>query len=288
VLVGDVVYTTLRSNFGGGPEIQFFLISNDKAVDEYKIPKDHNLLYSQPYTSGFPDKNPEYYDICFKTEDLDEISYRLLLSKAITPKSLLYFVANKLKIDVYKLSLEIIKEDGVTVFGAENNEILLHEICVMNDFPKLQLYYGGKSDEIGSYENDNIYAFFEHERPITSTNDQNSSTDAIDNDYIEDRDDFDTNIIVEDLNIDNQVPPEYQNDPDLWYTIQASLKEYNDQQSTTQCNVQEPEIALADVIPQYFGPEFNLQEQLQAAVPENFLLNEEQKVGKTKTPSTGA
>lgn len=35
---------------------------------------------------------------------------------------------------------------------------------------------------------------------------------------------FDTNIIVEDLNIDNQVPPEYQNDPDLWYTIQASLK----------------------------------------------------------------
>lgn len=28
----------------------------------------------------------------------------------------------------------------------------------------------------------------------------------------------------EQSNNDNQVPPEYANDPDLWYTIQASLK----------------------------------------------------------------
>lgn len=26
------------------------------------------------------------------------------------------------------------------------------------------------------------------------------------------------------IDTDNQVPPEYANDPDLWYTLQASLK----------------------------------------------------------------
>ena len=36
--------------------------------------------------------------------------------------------------------------------------------------------------------------------------------------------DFDSNLIVEDINTGNQVPPEYANDPDLFYSIQASLK----------------------------------------------------------------
>jgi len=34
---------------------------------------------------------------------------------------------------------------------------------------------------------------------------------------------FNTNIIVDTLE-DNQIPPEYKNDPDLWYAIQNSLK----------------------------------------------------------------
>lgn len=34
---------------------------------------------------------------------------------------------------------------------------------------------------------------------------------------------FDANIIVDTLE-DNQIPPEYKNDPDLWYAIQNSLK----------------------------------------------------------------
>ena len=41
---------------------------------------------------------------------------------------------------------------------------------------------------------------------------------------MEDTVNFGGNPIIEDINKDNQVPPEYAHDPDLWYTIQASLK----------------------------------------------------------------
>lgn len=88
-------------------------------------------------------------------------------------------------------------------------------------------------DDIGKYTNEDVYTYFNYHKPIASTNEHNSSTDAVaDVDaYIDDREDldvdynFETNIIIDDLNNNaNEVPPEYANDPDLWYAMQASLK----------------------------------------------------------------
>jgi hypothetical protein len=59
---------------------------------------------------------------------------------------------------------------------------------------------------------------------------ENSSTEAVADGYEDDRDElndadiFDTNIQINNFTDDNQVPPEYANDPDLWYAIQSSLK----------------------------------------------------------------
>lgn len=56
----------------------------------------------------------------------------------------------------------------------------------------------------------------------------NDSTDGIagadpgDRDELNDAGIFQPNIIVDTL--DNQVPDEYKDDPDLWYAMQASLK----------------------------------------------------------------
>lgn len=86
-------------------------------------------------------------------------------------------------------------------------------------------------DEIGDYTNEDVYTYFNYHKPIASTNEHNSSTDAVADAYVDDRDDldvdynFETNIIIDDLNHNpNEVPPEYANDPDLWYAMQASLK----------------------------------------------------------------
>lgn len=66
-------------------------------------------------------------------------------------------------------------------------------------------------------------------KPLISTmNDNNSSTDAIPDMNNDDRDDlndagiFEPNIIVDTL--DDKIPDDYKNDPDLWHAIQNSLK----------------------------------------------------------------
>jgi hypothetical protein len=76
---------------------------------------------------------------------------------------------------------------------------------------------------------------------ISDRPDNNSSTDAVADVYQEDRDDLDMQMDYynEDLDIqrfpddsqgtplnssENPVPPEYRNEPEIWYAIQASLK----------------------------------------------------------------
>ncbi len=85
------------------------------------------------------------------------------------------------------------------------------------------------SDSIGTFENQDVYSFFDLPKPLISTlNDANSSTEAIpdansdERDKLNDAGIFEPNIIVDSL--DNEVPDEYKNDPDLWYAIQQSLK----------------------------------------------------------------
>lgn len=136
VLVGHTVWEMLKKTFGGGPEIPFFLANNERIVDEYEIPKEQNFIYHQHYMYGYPDKNPEYVNIEFETKDISSgsfeiitIPYRMLLSKILTPKAFLYYCANKLKVNVEKLSLEIIPEEGETTeMTSENDGMMLAEI----------------------------------------------------------------------------------------------------------------------------------------------------------------
>jgi len=49
-------------------------------LTEYGISKEQNNIYNQPYMYGFPDKIADYFNIGFKTKDMEEIPYRLHLS----------------------------------------------------------------------------------------------------------------------------------------------------------------------------------------------------------------
>lgn len=111
--------------------------------------------------------------------------------------------------------------------------------------------------DIGTYTNKDVFEYFNFTPPlIAGDNNNNSSTDAVADAYQDDRDDmemgydFGNDIQVSSFGPDpknslndgfianeaNQVPPEYADDPDLWYTIQASLKvtfsEYHFSRST--------------------------------------------------------
>lgn len=78
-------------------------------------------------------------------------------------------------------------------------------------------------DEIGSSEPCDVYSFFGFHKPMPSTNENNDSTDAVDGDFNNSRDNLDQAFDMEDAmmidnfnNNDEGIPPEYANDPDVW------------------------------------------------------------------------
>jgi len=155
----------------------------------------------------------------------------------MTPKSLLYHIGCKLGLDVYKLSLEVTVEDNITRMEVENNGITLGEINMMLCFPKLCLFYNGSQSDIGSYQNEDIYSYFNYHCPIVSTNEHNSSTEAVAEEFVEDRNDFDmdidTNSIVENLNERPKMHLEYD-------SIELSKRVHQSLQS----KASEPEVAF--------------------------------------------
>jgi len=246
-----------KNKFGGGPEIPMFLVDRDNAICNYNIAKEQNFIYNRQYEYGFPDKHPVKIEVTFKAKDADQIKYSLLVSNSLTAKYLLYYIACKLGVDVNKMKIEV--EDnqsgGVHEMDSSNDHIDIGEIMMNFYFPTINLFYQGSISDLGRYENEDVYTYFNLHRPITSTNDHNSSTEAVVEDFNDDRDDFDTmmdidtNIIVEDLNNngDNDIPPEYRNDPDLWYTIQASLKDFNNQQNPSHNMDSEKEVGISSI-----------------------------------------
>ena len=98
-------------------------------------------------------------------------------------------------------------------------------------------------DQIGTFTNKDVFEYFNFTPPMITNNEQNSSTDAVADGFQDERFDEDMDIDIGNemkiegyrqepqkslndafIETDNQVPPEYADDPDMWYAIQASLK----------------------------------------------------------------
>jgi hypothetical protein len=146
----------LKKTFGGGPEIQFFLTNNEQYIRECNLSLEKNFIYHQPYMYGYPDKHPEYYNFELELRDLVDgkivpfsVSYKLLISRTMTAKTLLYHISSKLEIDIVKLSL-VIASDGAdsTEMGYENDEILISEIGSFFINPKLSIQYMGTTGKL--------------------------------------------------------------------------------------------------------------------------------------------
>ena len=273
----------IKKAYGGGPEIEFFKVN------------------------GELDTSPQHYEMSLelteKTNVLNtfQIPYRLLLSKNMDLRAVLYHIATKLKVDVARLSFKIESENNdPTVITTENGEMTLNELSCFYKDPKYTVIYTGLVEDIGKYENEDVYTFFDLERPANSTNGNNSSTGAVDldmgdGDLMYDMDDvlntgFDNNRksnsqmgdAIDNFMGDNQVPPEYANDPDLWYAIQSSLKESNAQHDADFGQPQEPEVALGGDSQMVYQDEY---QNPNSAIGDIEMGGEEKK--KTKTPSTG-
>ena len=108
----------IKKTFGGGPTIQFFLLGDENILRQDELIKQTNLIYSKDYSLyGYPDINPEYYELALEIKDTSngeevlKIPYKLLLSKHMTWRSLLYYVATRLMVDVSLLTLHVSCDD---------------------------------------------------------------------------------------------------------------------------------------------------------------------------------
>ena len=148
----------LKKTFGGGPDIQFFLTNNEEYIRENNLSSEKNFIYNQPYMYGYPDKHPDYCNFDLELRDLVDgkpvpftVTYKLLISKTMTPKSLLYHISSKLEIDIAKLSLVITSEGSEpTEMGYENEDILISDIGNFFINPKFIIRYLGTSGKHGS------------------------------------------------------------------------------------------------------------------------------------------
>lgn len=100
VLVNEKVWHSLKSYYGGGPEIPFFLVDDAKKQKDFKIPMTPNFLFHQPYIYGNPDKSPRYLSLDFvckknadsvKSKENLRVHYTLLVSYAMTFQQLIYY-----------------------------------------------------------------------------------------------------------------------------------------------------------------------------------------------------
>lgn len=249
ILVGEKIWNMVKKTYGGGPDIQFFCINDEKIIEDEALYGQQNFIYHNDYTMyGYPDRHPEYYNVELQittkdsgVEETFTIPYRLLLSKSMTLRSVIYFIATKLKIDISNLNLVLTSEGNDPVeMSTENGVMTLDEVHEFFGSPKFLMKYNGSSSkylyrniigDIGTFINQDVYEFFDLTRPLSLiVGGENSSTEAVADGYEDDRDElndadiFDTNIQINNFIDDNQVPPEYANDPDLWYAIQSSLK----------------------------------------------------------------
>lgn len=189
VLVGEKIWNMLKKTYGGGPAIQFFLTNNEKVIADEGLDKQSNFLYQNDYLMyGYPDKHPQYYNISLEmmemangTPNTIKIPYRLLLSHHMPIKSLLYYVATKLRVDISLLTVAINSENQeVAELNAENGVMTLNEANYFYSNPHYAIRYSGSTgkpiihkilDDIGEFENENVYAFFGIAQPILASTD---------------------------------------------------------------------------------------------------------------------
>lgn len=157
VLVGENIWDMLKKTYGGGPAIQFFWVNDEAAIAEGELDKQSNFLYKNNYSLyGYPDIHPQYYEMTFEMietsngkPNIIQIPYRLLLSNYMPFKSILYYVARKLKLDISLLTVVInSKNQEVAVLNAENGVMSLNEANYFYRTPQYTLRYSGSSGKL--------------------------------------------------------------------------------------------------------------------------------------------
>lgn len=156
VLVGEKIWEMLKKTYGGGPTIQFFLANDKNAIAEEELDQQSNFLYQNNYSLyGYPDKHPQYYDINFEiieTPSSINIPYRLLLSNHIPIKSILYYIATKLKLDISLLTFVIKSgEQEMAELTQENAFMILNKANIFYNNPKYIIRYNGATGKLLSH-----------------------------------------------------------------------------------------------------------------------------------------
>lgn len=159
-LLENKIWDMLKKTYGGGPAIQFFLTNDENAIAEENLNKQSNFLYHNDYSMyGYPDKYPQYFNASLEITESSNgilktitIPYRLLLSNHMPIKSLLYYVATKLKIDVCLLTVAINSGgQDVAELNVENGMISINETSYFYNNPHYIIKYSGSSGKFEVY-----------------------------------------------------------------------------------------------------------------------------------------
>lgn len=169
--------------------------------------------------------------------------------------------------------------------------MMLFELKFFFVEPILTVKFVGHTEEIGYCENEEVYSYFGLHEPVSSINDDNDSTDAVDGDF-NNRDDSgaefnlsDDMHICDSPNPDDQIPPEYASDPDLWRAIQMSMVEANDERDEDFENPTDNEVGIGGLN----DASFNVADPIIANNDlQDIVMGNDDIKKKTKTPSTGA
>lgn len=151
VLVGEKVWSMVKKTYNGGPAVEFFLVS-EEAAGEGGPSKDKNFLYQNDYSLyGYPDKHPTYYDTCLEIVDTSgeapstmRIPYRLMLSRHIDVKTMIYYVATKLRVDAHLLTVAVTSDgQDIAEMGVESGTMTLNEVGGFYAGSTLSIRYSG-------------------------------------------------------------------------------------------------------------------------------------------------
>lgn len=146
VLVGEKVWNMVKKTYNGGPAVEFFLVS-EEAAGEAGPSKSKNFLYQNDYSLyGFPDKHPTYYEANLEIMDTSpvKIPYRLMLSRNTDVKTLIYYVATKLRVDAHLLTVAMTADgEDVAEMGADSGTMTLGEVAGFYSGAALNIRYSG-------------------------------------------------------------------------------------------------------------------------------------------------
>ena len=102
----------LIEQFGGGPEIPFFIVDTATNSEAESVVEDNqNRLMRKRYLNGFPDKHPVHPNLIISADGTELVKMKSIVSRYMTIKQLVFYYATRMNLHstIDKFSVKVKK-----------------------------------------------------------------------------------------------------------------------------------------------------------------------------------